>query len=177
VLSLNRWIEDDATSLCVEAHPELDVLHRGLREPLFVETAKRQKDVTPDRAEPCPERRGSSSAFVMDVMVEEIPEIGDDAGGSGIVIVGAEDRGEARVVLEGAANPGECVAVHLDVRVDENEHIACRLPRAEVSSGCGTEVAGPVDDDELLRDAGCPVDGVDRAPQRRPSVCCRDHHR
>src|SRR6266508_485214 len=64
VLPLNRRVENYAASLRVEAHPELDVLHRGRWNPLFVEAAERQKDVTPDRAEPCPECRSDSSTFL-----------------------------------------------------------------------------------------------------------------
>jgi hypothetical protein len=54
------------------------------------------------------------------------------------------------LILEGIANPGECVGVNLDVCVDEDEDIAARLPRAEIARARGTEMAGPVDDDQLL---------------------------
>ena len=137
VLSLNRWIEDDATSLCVEAHAELDVLHRGLREPLFVEPPKRQEDVTPDRAQPGPERRRSSSAFLVDVMVEEVPEIGDDALGTGIVIVGTEDRREARVVFESTANPANtsrCTSTSASTKTTTSP-FACREPMFRAAAG------------------------------------------
>src|SRR6266542_2278287 len=130
VLPLNRRVENYAASLRVEAHPELDVLHRRCRKPLFVEPAERQKDVTLDRAEPGPKRGGDSSAFLMNVMMEEVPEVRDHAVGARLVIVGAEDRGEACVVFECFANPGERVAMHLDVCVDEDQHIAARPPRA-----------------------------------------------
>jgi hypothetical protein len=177
MLSLDRWIEDDATSLCMEAHPQLDVLHRGFREPLFVEPPKCQKDVTPDRAEPGPERRGGSGAFVVDVMVEEVTEVGDDADGPGIIIVGTEDGGKARVLFKGTANPDECVAVHLDVRVDEDEHIAARLLRAEISRRCWTKVVWAVDHDELLRALRCPSNSRDGAIEGHSPICRGNHNR
>src|SRR5215218_4070204 len=82
VLAENRRIESHATSLRVEAHPELDVLHRGLWKPLFVKSAERQEDVTPDGTETSPEGRRGSGALLMDMMVEEVPEVGDHSTGA-----------------------------------------------------------------------------------------------
>ena len=150
VLALDLRVEKDATSLRVNAHPELDVLHRRLREALFVESTESEKDVTPDRTEAGPERRCGPGAILMDVMVEKVPEVGHDAPGPRIVVVGAEYRREPLVIVEGTTNPGERVGVNLHVRVDEDEDIATRLPRAEIARARGTEMAGPVDDDQLL---------------------------
>jgi hypothetical protein len=134
----------------VEAHPELDVLHRRLREQLFVESVEGEKDVTPDRSEPGPERRCGPGAILMNVMMEKVPKVGYDATGPRIVVVGAEYRREGLVIVEGSSNPGECVHVNLDVCVDEDEDIATRLSRTEIARARWTEMAGPVDDYQLL---------------------------
>jgi uncharacterized protein (UPF0261 family) len=84
------------------------------------------------------------------VMVKKVPKVGDNASASRIVVVGAEDRGEALVIVEGTANTGECVVVNLDVGVDEDEDVAARLPGAEIARARRTEVMGPVDDDQLF---------------------------
>jgi hypothetical protein len=86
----------------------------------------------------------------MDVVVEKVPEVGHDAPGPRIVVVGAEHCSEALIIVEGTANPGERVGVNLDVRVDEDKDIAARLPRAEIARARRTETVGPVDDDQLL---------------------------
>jgi hypothetical protein len=113
----------------------------------------------------------------VDVMVEEVTEVGDDADGPWIVIVGTEDRREARFVLEGTANPGECIAVHLDVRVDEDEHIATRLLRAEISRRCWTKAVWAVDHDELLRALRCPSNSRDGAIEGHSPICRGNHNR
>jgi hypothetical protein len=81
------------------------------------------------------------------------------------------------VIVERSANPGECVAVNLDVCVDEDEDIAARLPRAEVARSRRTEMVRPIDDDQLLGWPRCASNRSDRALQGYSPIRRRNHNR
>jgi hypothetical protein len=66
----------------------------------------------------------------MYVVVEQIAEVGDDATCAGIVVVGAENSRDRRIAVEDIPDPGQGILVHFDIRVDEDEDVAARLPRA-----------------------------------------------
>ena len=65
-------------------------------------------------------------------MVKEVWEVRDEPVVLGIVIVGAEDRGELGVFLEDAADPLAHVRMDLDVGVYEQEDIPGCLPCADI---------------------------------------------
>ena len=150
VLSLNSRVEENAFALRVKAHAELDVLYGWEREASFVESAEVVEDVAPDRAEPGPEGGRDSGVLLVDVVVEQVAEVGDNAGRPRFVIVGAKDRRQIRVVVKGAPYPNEDVFVHLDVGIDEDQDVPARLPGRKVACGRRPEVAGLFDDDQLL---------------------------
>ena len=91
MLSLNLGVEENAPTLRVETHPELDVLDRCAREarvvtPL-VEAAELEEDVAPDRPESGPECLRNPGTLLMDVVVEQVSEVGDDPARVRIVVV------------------------------------------------------------------------------------------
>src|SRR6266508_3840999 len=79
VLSLDARIQDDPRAVCRQPHPELDVLHRRLGESVLVEAAGAEEGLTPDGTEPGPEGRGRSGTSLMHVVVQQVPEVGDQA--------------------------------------------------------------------------------------------------
>jgi hypothetical protein len=174
VLALDRWVEQDAAAVPVEAHAELDVLDRREWVTALVEAAESEEGFAPDGAETGPERRRGTGALVVDVMVEEVAEVGDDPTPAGVVVVRSEDGGELGVVLERLADSREDVVVHLDVGVDEDDDVRRRLPCAEIPRGGRTEMSRLVDDDHLLGSRRGAVDRRHDALERRAPVGRRD---
>ena len=89
MLSLNRRIEQDRAAVASEAHAELDIPDPRDR---LVEAAQLEERVAADRSEPGPERRCRPHAFMVDVVVEKVAEVGHQAAAVRLVIVGPEDR-------------------------------------------------------------------------------------
>jgi hypothetical protein len=174
VLSLNGRVEHDSTTARVQSHAELDVLDGCPRETRLVEAAERLECVPSHRTEAGPEGRRRSRAFVVDVVVQEVAERRDDAVRARIVVVGAEDRRQLRVDREGVSNPPEDVRMHLDVRVDEHEHIAHCPARPEVARRGGADPCREFDDDDLVRRIVRAVYGEDDLHQRGRTVGRRD---
>ena len=86
---------------------ELDVLDRRPAVELGVEAAGLDEDVAADQAAAGPEGVGGAGvvdelARLVDVVVQEVPELADQPGGGGAVVVGAEEAGEAGVGLDRA---------------------------------------------------------------------------
>jgi hypothetical protein len=126
MLPLNRRVENDALPAHVESHAELDVLHRRVREPLLVETTELEEDVAPDGSEPGPKRGRNTGALVMNMVVEQVAEIGNDPAVRRIVIVGAEHSREVCVTRKRRADSSEGIVVNLDVRVDKDDDVPAR---------------------------------------------------
>ena len=103
------------------------------------------------------------------MVVEQVPEAGDEAGRFGLVVVGAEERRKPGLVLEGGPDAAKGVGVHDDVGVDEHEHLAACARRALVPRRRRSGAVRGVDDDQLLRRL---VRGTDRrdAPLERRRV-------
>jgi hypothetical protein len=93
-------VEHDLPAVGVHSHAELYVLDRGPCVALLIEPAQLQEDVPPDGPETGPERRRGPRTRLVDVMVEEVPEIGHHAARVGIVVVRSEQRGEGCVGVE-----------------------------------------------------------------------------
>jgi hypothetical protein len=168
MLPLDPRVEDDAAAHLIEPDPELDVLDRGHRETLLVEAAKPQEDVAAYGAEACPEGGRRPGVPLMDMVVEEVAEVRDEAPGVGIVVVRAEHGVELGVVVECRSDTGERVIVHFDVGIDEHEDFPLRAARAEVACAGRPETERLVDDDRLLGARSCSRDRRQRAVERRP---------
>src|SRR6266508_1053237 len=167
-------LEQDERAGLEQAHAELDVLDRGPRVALRVEAAGGEERVPPDRAESRPEGRRRPGRARVHVMVQEVAEGRDDAVGGRCVVVGAEEGGQLRVGVEGRADPAERVRVDEYVGVDEDEHVAGRVPCADVASSAGTDERRVVDDEELLRRLLRSADRLRARVQRGRSVRRRD---
>src|SRR5439155_1561585 len=88
----------------------------------------------PDRAETCPERGGRARSAVVDVVVQEIPKRRHHSRVLGVVVVGAEERGELGLGVEGSADALEGIRMDDDIGVDEHEDLAGRPRSALVAS-------------------------------------------
>jgi hypothetical protein len=175
MLPLNRRVEEDAATVSTEAHAELDILDRREREPFLVEAANLDECVAANGSQPGPEGGRESGAFVVHMMVEQVAKVRHDPSAARIVIVGSEDCRQLRVVLEQRPDPNKSVGVHLDIGVNEDQHIAVRAPRTEVPSGSWAEVGRLVDDDHLLRRRSGARHRLQDAAERRPPVSRWDH--
>ena len=149
-----------------QPRPEVDVLHRRDEVALGVESADRIEAVPPHGAEPGPERRRTPGALLVDVVMEQVAEGGDGARVGRAIVVRAEERTERRIVLEGPPDPDEGVVMREHVRVDEDEHVACRSDGAAVPGV--RRAASFLDDDHLVGRLG-------RAPDRLQA--CREGRR
>ena len=148
-----------------------------MRKSFLVETTQLEEDVATDSSEPGPKGRGDPGVLLMDVMMKQVSEVGDDATFTRIVVVGAENGRKAGIAIEGAPDPGESVLVDLDVGIDEDENVALGSPRAEIPRARRTESGGLVDDDQLLGGGLCALNGSDSALQSRWSIRSRDDDR
>ncbi|OLT14681.1 hypothetical protein BJF78_17800 [Pseudonocardia sp. CNS-139] len=110
----------------------------------------------------------------MDVVVQQVAEGRDGAAGLDVV-VGAEERGQVRLGLERGLDPGERVGVHLDVGVDEDEHVTGGAAGAGVAGVAGGEVGGTVDEHDLV-DVARAVERGQAPGQRRGAVGRRHDH-
>jgi len=159
VLTLEAWVETDAAARLGEAETEVDVLDRRVRIPSRVEASDRGKNLAPDRAETCPERGGRARSAVVDVVVQEIPKRRHHSRVLGVVVVGAEERGELGLGVEGSADALEGIRMDDDIGVDEHEDLAGRPRSALVASRGRTGRGRHRDDDHLL---GRLLRGADR---------------
>ena len=106
----------------------------GSRIALGVEAARGAKRIRADRPEAGPERRRLACALLVDVVVQEVPKLRDHARVGGGVVVGAEDRRQARIRIERRPDPAERIGVREHVRVDEDDDVAGGVGRARRSS-------------------------------------------
>jgi hypothetical protein len=155
----------------VQAHAQLDVLHRA-RVQRRVEATARHEGVAADRAEAGPERRRLAGRAPVHVVVEQVAELRDRVAAGGLVVIGAEQRRQPRVGGERRADARERVGVDAHVGVDEHQHVAARLPRAAVARRRRpVAVAG---DDDVVTGLRRRLDRGHRVGERRPRVRRRD---
>ena len=159
--ALDGRVEHDPRAAGDEPGTQVDVFDRRVREAFAVEAARRQERVAADRAQPGPERARRAGSPVVDVVVQQVAERRDGAAGRGVV-VGPEDGGQAGVVRERRADAGERVGVHLDVRVDEHEHVTTRAVRPGVARSADTQAGRTVHDHDLDRAPRSPRPGPGR---------------
>src|SRR5947208_6729471 len=110
--ALNSWVEKDAGSAGGEPGAEIDVFDGRTGKAVLVEAADSFERLAPNRAEARPERRGRPRPLVVDMVVQQIAEVGHEPVPGRVVVVRAEHRGEIRIGFEGATNPSEGVRVH-----------------------------------------------------------------
>ena len=113
----------------------------------------------------------------MDVMVKEIAEVRNNSAGKWIVVIRSKDRAELGVGIEGSANPPKSISMHHDVRIEEDEEVACGTACPFITSGCRTQSRRFLDKDDLLRSVECLVKCSEAALHRLSSVGRRYHYR
>ena len=174
--ALDLRVEPDPRPGVDQAHPELDVLDRGARELLLVESPGVEKRLAANRPQPGPERLRGTGRLMVHVVMEQVPETRDGTRGAGLVIVGAEHPLQRRVALEGGADPSQGVVVHDDVGVDEDEDLGVALARSGVSGGRRPRIRRIGHRDHLVGRLGASADRVQALRQRRRAVGGRDDH-
>jgi predicted glycosyltransferase len=182
MLALDLGVERDRESPRSYAHPEFDVLDARPPEAFGIKPAKGAKDVAPNRAEPSPESGCATSAKVVDVVVEEISEVGDRAAALGCVVVRPEDRCQLRIRLERVPDALERVRVHFNVRIDEHEYVRRCASRSLVPRCCRPIAEWLVHHHRLFRWFGGSTNRVEAPLQGRASIsgrhdCAERKHR
>jgi hypothetical protein len=154
MLPLNCRVEDNSPAVRDETHPEIDVFDGRLGESDLIKPAKREEDLSADCPEAGPKGCRGTGTPLMNVVVKEVPEIGNHAGRRRIVVIGSEDCGEIRVEVECTTDSQKRIRVDFDIRVDEYEDIAACLTGADISGLTGAGGYRCFDNDQLLRRLG-----------------------
>ena len=89
--------------------------------------------LAPHRAEAGPEGLRLARGAGVDVVVEEVAVLRGERRVRRVVVVGAEDRRQLGVGGEAALDQRQRLRVHLDVGVDEDQHVGLALGGAEVA--------------------------------------------
>jgi len=110
-------------------------------------------------------------------MVKEIAEVRNKPAGKWIVVIRSKDRAQLGVGIEGSANPPKSISMHHDVRIEEDEEVACGTACPFITSGCRTQSRRFLDKDDLLRGIECLVKRSEAALHRLSPVGRRYHHR
>ena len=126
-------VEDEPRAVAPQPHAQLDVLDARPREAPASKPPAASK--ASRRTAPSPAQKVSAgpARVGVDVVVEQVAEARSEAGRRGLVVVGAEDRGQVGVGGETALDPGERVGMDLDVGVDEDDHVASTARGAGVA--------------------------------------------
>ena len=159
VLSLDERLKQDRRASGDKAHTEFDVLNGWIRESPLVKSPNLEKRVPPYGAEPSPERSCGACSFLVDVMVKKIAERRNVASCIGLVVIGAENSSQARVGAKGFSKSLEGIGMHLDVGVDEDEHVSCCLSCSSIPGFCRTRARRAVYDHQLVRRLNRPLNG------------------
>ncbi len=172
----DRRVEEQPGPPCVQPHTQLDVLDARLRVALGVEAAGGDELGAPHGSQAGPERLGLTGRAGVDVVMEQVAKARGEAGRRRVVVVGAEDRdqvGGEEVPLDSP----EGVLVHLDVGIDEDDHIGFGLVSAGVAGRGGAAVGRVADDDQLVRRSLARLDRGQAARQRGGPVGGRHDRR
>jgi hypothetical protein len=121
-----------------------------VREALFVEAARGLESISADGAETGPERRRGAGTQLVDVVVKEVPEVGDATVALGLGVVGAEDGCHTSVGIERPPKTLERVRMNLDVGVEEDEHLRCGATCSFIARGGRAKSTRFVDDDDFF---------------------------
>jgi hypothetical protein len=159
VLSLDDRIEHDRRPSGDKSHPQFDVLNRWTRESPLVESTNFEECLPPYGPETSPERSGGARGFLVDMMVKKVADRRNVAWRVGLVVIGAEDGSQTRVGPKCDSESLEGVGVHLDVGVDKNEHVSCRLSCSSIPGLCWTCARRALDDHQLVRRLMRPLNG------------------
>jgi hypothetical protein len=173
MLPLQDRVEDDAAASVDEPHAQIDVLDRRAREALLIEAADRDEFIPTDCAQSRPEGGRRASRHLVDVVVEEVPEVRNDAACARIVVVRPEERCQRGIGRKRSLDPRERVGMHRDIGVDEHDHVPARAFGPGVPRRCRPRAAWSVDDDELLRRVDGGFDRLDALGESRGRIRCR----
>ena len=139
----------------------------------LVEAADGDESAPPHGAAGSPEARGLRARRLVHVVVKEVAILRDESGGGGVVVIGADDRGQAGRLREGRDHAPDEVGRDHDVAVEEEDHVARRRPRPRVARGRRPRPSRSVDEHaaggggEVFGARDRPVAGEDRFQGRR----------
>ena len=163
-------LKQDRCASCDKAHTEFDVLNGWPRESPLVESPNVEKRIPSYCAEPSPECFCGACSFLVDVVVKKIAERRNVALCMGLVVIGAENSSQARVGAKGISKSFEDIGMHLDVGVDEDEHVSCRLRCSPITGLGRARRRWPIDHDQLVGPVVRSLDCVEASVQGRRTV-------
>jgi hypothetical protein len=172
MLPLQDRVEDDAPASVDEPHAQIDVLDRRAREASLVEAADRDEFIPTDCAQSGPEGGCRARRHLVDVVVEEVPEVRNDAARARIVVVRPEERCQGGIGRKRSLDPREGVRMHRDIGVNEHDHVAVRAFDPGVPRRGRPCPLWSVDDDELLRRVDGGFDRLDALAERCGRIRC-----
>jgi hypothetical protein len=172
MLPLQDRVEDDAPASVDEPHAQIDVLDRRAREASLVEAANRDEFIPTDCAQSGPEGGCRARRHLVDVVVEEVPEVRNDAARARIVVVRPEERCQGGIGRKRSLDPREGVRMHRDIGVNEHDHVAVRAFDPGVPRRGRPCPLWSVDDDELLRRVDGGFDRLDALAERCGRIRC-----
>jgi hypothetical protein len=140
VCYLEGFVQDDPMASLAEAVPKLNILNRGPRELLLVETTHLVEHRTADCAAPSPKGRSLRVAVLMHEVVEKVPILRDYTFGPGDGIIRAENGGHIRMLLERFSYAPYCFWSDDNVRVHEEQDVALGVASPVVAHGGRTRV-------------------------------------
>lgn len=147
VLPLDGRIEENGRPPAIQTPSELDVLHER---DVLVEATELDEEIAANRSEPSPERGRQAGALLMDVVVEQVPELRYEPVGIGVVVIRTENRCECRILVERSPDPLERVGVDLDVGIDEHENVSGCSTCSTIARSGSPEAHRLVHHDELV---------------------------
>jgi hypothetical protein len=139
------FAEDITRQDCVmagveQAIPEFNIFNGGFFVSPVIETAEFQEDVTADEPAAGPESLCLSGILVkiarlMDVMVEQVSELADEAWVSWGVVIGAKQGVDQRITMDMIEGIGDGVGLDSDIGIEEEDPLAASFVASKVSGG------------------------------------------
>jgi hypothetical protein len=186
--SLNGGVEKDASARRSDFVPEVDVLNGGSGES-FVEASDAGEYLGPHSAQPSPERARVSSRPLVNERVRQILSLRHESRIGGLLIVGAEYRGQFQVQQESRGQLLQCPRPRDHIAVDEHDQVAGSTSRAMIprdrrttgtfdsrhrrgmdSSEGGRIFHGAVCDNDKITERGTSGQGSDGYSQARQAL-------
>lgn len=133
VFDLQPTVERDLASHAAQPVTEFDVFHRRLRVSLCVKPADGFEGFAAHRPAPGPEGCGLGRCTLMHEVMLQVLVLRDEVRLGGRVVVRAEHRCDVGSRAEECDSATECVALHDDIRIDEEEDAAARVPRSSIA--------------------------------------------
>jgi hypothetical protein len=119
--------------LLCQPDTEFDIFDGRIRIPGRIKSASRHKSSLADRTTSCPKGNSVGVRTLVDVVVQQVFERRAKISARWIVVIGAEQGGQLRIVLEFLGDNADRIGAGYYVRVEEHQNIPCCMQCAKVS--------------------------------------------